>query len=176
VSFNSEENSGDDHMGDGDLPNAAATAQPPQRGIPEIPPFRSGLPPEVAIPGPMFQTLKDALLRFNETEHGTVLVLDASQQHGPYEVVHDYPEEHPRGRVWADLMDMRVPCSILGSQPGTRWEPNYQCMHRSKRGLETVQSGIQTGHGDEIPAGCDDAVQAASSGSPTSTPRKNRGL
>lgn len=119
-----DEGEDEDFLGKLGPRRAGRNASAPKRfrGIPIVPPIRAGPPPEDAVPGLRFRSLKEALEMTNKTEHGTVLRLDASTQHGPYLEVHDFPEDHDNGRVWADQLDMLVPCSIVGSAPGARLE------------------------------------------------------
>ena len=51
--------------------------------------------------------------------HGTKLNL-LPGRHGPFNTVHSFPEEHDEDRVWADPLEMKVPCHLLGEADVTK--------------------------------------------------------
>ena len=63
------------------------------------------------VPSARFSSLKDAI--YNVSVHGTRLMLQPGV-HGPFSVLHDYPEEHDDGRWWPDHL-VSLPPSLSHS-------------------------------------------------------------
>mmetsp|Transcript_812 Transcript_812/g.1745 ORF Transcript_812/g.1745 Transcript_812/m.1745 type:complete len:582 (-) Transcript_812:633-2378(-) len=85
--------------------------------------------PNIRIPGERYKTLKEAIMEI--PKEGYNLILE-SIAHGPYMVVHDYPEEDDHNRTWPDAIYMQHACNIIGEQ-GAKVELTLSILCTTKR-------------------------------------------